>query len=136
MFHASAEKSEPTVATAKAQRSGSLRSEAAGRAQETPPSCPPARKQTERRPTSERTLAAVKTFWSLAPFSTLVVFHHVRSPISRIATISRGVTLRNFALKKTCFEETAGTSTPRYFANATATAAIVPVCMTRRTAQP
>ena len=50
--------------------------------------------------------------------------------------ISSGVMLRNFALKKTCLLETAGMSTPRYFAKATATAAIVPVWMTRRAAQP
>jgi hypothetical protein len=136
LFHASAEKSEPTVATANAHRRGILRSPAAGSAHETFPSCPPARKHTDRRPTRERTFAAVKTFWRRAPFSTLVVFHQVRRAISRIATTSSGVMLRNFALKNTCFEEMAGMRTPRYFANATATAAIVPVWITRRTAQP
>ncbi len=54
----------------------------------------------------------------------------------RIATSSTGESRRNFAWSQTCFEETAGTRTPRYFANATPTAAIVPVWMTRRTAQP
>src|ERR1039457_2004530 len=68
LFHASAEKSEPTVATANAHRRGILRSPAAGSAHETFPSCPPARKHTDRRPTRERTLAAVKTFWRRGPF--------------------------------------------------------------------
>ena len=97
---------------------------------------PPAMKHTDRRPMSDSTFAAVKTFCSRAPFWTLVVFHQVRSATRRMAMISRGVMLRNAALKKTCLLETAGMSTPRYFAKATATAAIVPVWMTRRAAQP
>ena len=84
----------------------------------------------------DSTFAVVKTFCRIAPFRTLVVFHQVRRATRRIAMISRGVMLRNFALKKTCLLEMAGTSTPRYFAKATATAAIVPVWMTRRAAQP
>src|ERR1019366_5319574 len=76
LFHASAEKSEPTVATANAHRRGILRSPAAGSAHETFPSCPPARKHTDRRPTRERTFAAVKTFWRRAPVPTPPVVPH------------------------------------------------------------
>jgi len=85
---------------------------------------------------SERILAVVKTFWRRAPFSTLVVFHQVRTAMTRMAMSSTGDSRRNFIWSQTCSEETACTRTPRYLANATPTAAIVPVWMTSRAAQP
>ena len=136
MFQESAAKSDPTVATAKAQARGIARSEAAGRAQESDGRRLPATKQTAIRPRSERTFAEVKTFWRVATFRTLVVFHQVRKAIRAMATSSTGESRRNRAWKKTCFEETAGRRTPRYFAKATPTAASVPVWMTRSIAQP
>jgi len=82
-------------------------------------------KQAARRPTSERTLAVVKTFWSRAPSPTLVVFHQVRNTMTRIATSSTGDSRRNFSQPDVLRRDRVDEDRERYLAKATPTAAIV-----------
>ncbi len=93
-------------------------------------------------PISARVFAEVKIFWMYLPQFRPRVFAAVRNAISRMAKnccqerltayfseIPIGATIQARG-------ETAGTSTPRNRAKATATAAIVPVWITRKSVQP
>src|SRR5438270_11172169 len=94
------------------------------------------------RPAKASVFAEVKTFWMILPQFNPRVLAIVRKPISKIAKnccqerlnayfaeTRTGATIQDTG-------EAEGASTRRKRANATATAAIVPVCRTRRTGQP
>src|SRR5215472_12307358 len=91
---------------------------------------------------SDNVLAEVKTFWMSLPSSSPRVFTKVREIITKIATnccVERLTAYRCESMIGGTIHrvgETISVSTPRNLANATATAAIVPVCITRIRVQP
>src|SRR5579859_7286487 len=167
LFHASAEKSEPTCATASASSSpyqplpavtvgkSPLRKPAPGSIVWAPRIAHRCEKlsaiaeafraentQIKINPSSESIFAEVKIFWIHFPSFTPRVFRYVRKII--ISTATNCCTERliaNFEEKLTggmtqVFGEIAGNNTPRYRAKPIATAAIVPVWITRNSVQP
>ena len=87
-------------------------------------------------PASAAILASVKTFWTILPVRSPVVLDHVNNNSTPTATKVAGVSLNRPKLARTWVSESCGARTPRNFANATATAAMVPVWMTRNRVQP
>src|SRR5438270_25572 len=85
--------------------------------------------------TSAATLTAVSAFWVRVPAARLVVLVAVSTAITAIAR-SWIEEIRRDPNETSASPETAGTSTPVNRANATATAAIVPVWITVNIAQP
>ena len=91
---------------------------------------------------SDNVFAEVKTFWISLPSSNPRVFTNVRRVIIKIATSCWVERLTAYRCESMigetihCVGETKSVSTPRNRANATATAAIVPVCITRNSVQP
>src|SRR4051812_13352006 len=91
---------------------------------------------------SDNVFAEVKTFWISLPSANPRVFTNVRRTIIKIATSCWVERLTAYRCERVigdtihCVGETKSVSTPRKRANATATAAIVPVCITRNSVQP
>src|SRR5260370_18303791 len=93
----------------------------------------PNRKPITTTPASAAVFANVKVFWTSLPTSSPRVFVQVRSAINKTAISCSVERLTAYPPKirtgaiKYLSDATAGTKTPRNFANAIATAAIVPV---------
>src|SRR5437764_4314611 len=91
---------------------------------------------------SDNVFAEVKTFWISLPSANPRVFTNVRRTIINIATSCWVERLTAYRCESVIGEiiqfvgETKSVTTPRNRANATATAAIVPVCITRNSVQP
>ena len=139
LFQASAENSDPTMATptsrtacmvqpAPSQKWPKLRVRAAG--------LRPSRNPMATSPNSAAVLANVKTFCTIAPVRMPRIFTAVSSPTIAIPT-SCCVVSPAFPLPIKWFcAEIHGTKTPANLAKATATAAMVPVWITRNSVQP
>ena len=139
MFQASDEKSGPTIAPPTSIRKGRVTGVSPHRLlklAETASAFLATKRPRTMRVASAATLAEVNRFWTIFPSRSPRLFDHVSRAITAMAT-TRCVDSETVPAWRSAFSaDTQGTSTPRNLAKATATAAIVPVWITRKRVQP